>query len=261
MSPILEARRLEVDLEGRPSVLRGIDLQLGRGEVLGIVGANGAGKSTLLRALGGLVPSSEGGVFLYGAPISRLSRREVARQIAFLPQTVPPDLPFTALEVVRMGRSPHLGPLGLESEADDEIAWSCLRNAEAEELGERPFRLLSGGERQRVLLARAMAQEAPVWLLDEFTSHLDLGNQGRALRIARDHASSGGAVVAVLHDLTQAARLCDRLALLHRGALLSVGEPAEVLDPEQLETCFGLPFSRGILEGSEPVLVPRWSIT
>lgn len=243
---------------GGKSIFQGVDLALAPGEILGILGTNGAGKSSLLRVLAGLLPPSRGRVRLDGTPLGGLSRKEVAQRIAFLPQEVPSDLPFTALEVALMGRSPHLGGLGLDGPEDRRIAEESLRATESLAFATRPFSRLSGGERQRVWLARALAQRAPIWLFDEPTTHLDLGQQRLVLRLLRRHATRGGSVAVVLHDLSQAAWLCDRVLLLEAGRLLAAGSPAEVLTPSRLEAAFGLGFTWARSTSGRPIPIPDW---
>ncbi|MFO7156812.1 MAG: ABC transporter ATP-binding protein [Pseudomonadota bacterium] len=253
---LLEARGVGLERKDGRVVLRDVDLEVAPGEILGIVGKNGAGKSTLLRVLAGLLLPACGRVLLEGFDLSSLERREIARRIAFLPQEVPADLPFTAREVALMGRSPHLGPMGLDGPEDRRIAEESLHQTGTLELADRPFFRLSGGERQRVWIARALAQRAPLWLFDEPTAHLDLAQQRLVLDLLRRHAARGGAAVAVLHDLGQAARVCDRVLVLDAGRPIALGPPHEILTPERLESVFGLRFARGG-EGSS-VPVPEW---
>lgn len=239
------------------TLLDEIDLELSESEILGVIGPNGAGKSSLLRLLAGLVAPSRGSVVLEGRLLSELPRKAVARRLAFLPQEVPADLPFTALEVALMGRSPHLGELGLDGPEDRRIAEESLRATESLHLADRPFSALSGGERQRVWLARALAQRARVWLLDEPTSHLDLAHQRLVLRLLRHHAEGGGCAVVVLHDLSQAAWACDRVLLLHEGRARATGAPAELLTPSRLEEIFGVRFTWG-RPNARPLPSPDW---
>ncbi|AKU92304.1 Heme ABC transporter, ATPase component HmuV [Vulgatibacter incomptus] len=239
----MEARGLEIDLGGPAPVLHGVDLELRRGELLGLLGPNGAGKSTLARALAGLIPAARGTIRIEGADARTLGRREIARKVAWLPQDLPSGLPFTAAEVVLMGRRPHLsGALGLDGPIDRDAAAAALAKVDAAHLASRPLDALSGGERRRILLAKLLAQAAPIWILDEPTAHLDLAHQHSTLALARAHADAGGSVLCVLHDLTHAAQACDRVAVLSAGRIVAVGPPAEVLQPALLTGIFHVPF-------------------
>ncbi len=219
--------------------LRNVDIELRGGEVLGLVGPNGSGKTTLIRAAtGGLRPQS-GCVSLRGEDIGTLTARDIALRVAVVPQSpVLPDA-FTALECVLMGRTPHLRLLENESAADIEIAQRAMLATETWQLASRPIGELSGGERQRVLVARALAQDTPVLLLDEPTAHLDIGHQASVLRLMRSLAAGEGkAVLAVIHDLTLAARFCDRLVLLHAGEVVADGAPGDVLRADLLRRVY-----------------------
>lgn len=255
----LEAKGIEVEREGGIPVLQGIDLEVREGEIVGILGKNGAGKSTLLRVLAGLLSPKRGRVLLDGRELASLGRKEIARHLAFLSQEIPADLPFTAREVALMGRSPHLGGMGLDGPEDRRIAEESLRATQTSELADRPFSRLSGGERQRVWIARALAQRAPIWLFDEPTAHLDLAQQRLVLELLRRHAARGGSVVAVLHDLSQAARVCDRVLVLEGGRPFALGAPRDVLTPAGLEAVFGLRFAWARAGASgDPLPLPDW---
>jgi iron complex transport system ATP-binding protein len=221
-------------------VLEGVSLALERGEMLGVIGPNGAGKSTLVRVLAGIVRPATGVVRLEDRPISAWTRAERARRLALVPQDPRVEFPYTVLEVALMGRSPHLSPLALPGRHDLEVARAALERLEVGDLERRTMDELSGGERQRVFLARALAQEPAVLLLDEPTTHLDLRHQTQLHAVARTRCREAGAgVLSVLHDLNLAAAYCDRLALLDGGRLVRVGRPADVLEPDILERVFG----------------------
>jgi len=220
--------------------LRGVHLTAGAGEMVGLVGPNGAGKTTLIRAVTGALTPVSGQVRLLGEDAARLSQRQRALRAAVVPQE--PRLPdaFTALEVVLMGRTPHLRLLQNEGAGDLAAAERAMRATGAWEFAARPVGELSGGERQRVTVARALAQESPLLLLDEPTAHLDLGHQASVLglmrRLCREERRG---VLAVVHDLTLAAAYCDRLVLLCAGVVAAAGTPGEVLRPDILRAVYG----------------------
>jgi iron complex transport system ATP-binding protein len=226
---------------GVREAVAGASISVASGEVVAAIGPNAAGKSTLARLCCGLLAPQQGALSLQQAPMSRLSRRERARRVAFLPQNPPHDLSFTAREVALMGRAPHLGLWSLEGPRDLEIARAALDQFDALDLAERPVSQLSGGERQRVFLARAFAQEAALLILDEPTAALDLAHQVLLVNALRRKAREGGGALLVLHDLALAGAACDRLALLDRGQVVAEGTPAEVLRPEVLSPVYGTP--------------------
>jgi iron complex transport system ATP-binding protein len=222
------------------AALKEVSLSVASGEVLGLVGPNGSGKTTLIRAVTGGVATSSGRIELSGEDADELSQSERARRVAVVPQNpVLPDA-FTVLEMVLMGRTPHLRLLQNESTHDVEAARQAMEATSTWELAERPLGELSGGERQRVVLARALAQETQLLLLDEPTAHLDIGHQGSVLslvrRLCRDE---GKGVLAVVHDLTLAAQYCDRLVLLRDGEVAAEGTADETLRRDVLERVYG----------------------
>ena len=234
MTPLLEADTVSFGYGAR-QVLRTVSLTLLPGEILGVIGPNGSGKTTLFRLLSGILAPSAGTVRLAGRPLTAYRRREVARRLAVVPQDPTIDFPFTALEVVLMGRAPHLSALAFPRARDLAIAREAMARLEVAEVESRPLDRLSGGERQRVLLARALAQEAEVLLLDEPTTHLDLRHQAGIHDVARALARERGhAVVSVLHDLNLAALFCDRLMLLAGGVVVGQGSPEAVLSVDAL---------------------------
>ncbi len=225
---------------GERDVLRRVSLSLAGGEVVGLVGPNGAGKTTLLRVGSGVVAPDEGGVRLAGRGIHEMRRRDLARQLAVVPQEIAAAFPFTAGELVLMGRAPHLGPLGFDTPADVARAREAMARVGIEHLASRSVLELSGGERQLVLVARALAQEPRVLLLDEPTAHLDLRHRLEVLARVREFATEGRGALVVSHDLGLAARSCDRVALLRDGSVRAVGSPTEVLTSETLRRVFGV---------------------
>jgi len=248
---------IEVAL-GERTVLRGVDLELGTGELVGLVGRNGAGKTTLLRVATRVLAPRAGEVLLRGRPLAEHSRRELAREIAVVAQDTTLPFAFTVAELVLMGRAPHLGWLGFERAHDHALAEAALERLGLLHLAERSVLEISGGERQLVLIARALAQEAPVLLLDEPTAHLDLHHRLQVLGLLRELAREGRTVLVISHDLTLVARFCDRLALLSEGQL-EVGSPAELLQPERLRAGFGLDAEILHTAAGEPVVVPHLS--
>ena len=237
--PLLEIRDLWADYGGAP-VLRGVSLSVAPGEVVGLVGPNGSGKTTLVRAVSRVIPLRSGEVRLLGEDCRALSRAALARRVAVVPQN--PAMPegFTVLEMVLMGRTPHLALLRSEGPSDVAAARRALTGAGIADLAPRFAHQLSGGERQQVVIARALAQEAPVLLLDEPTAHLDVGHQAATLRLMlRLCLGEGKAVLAAVHDLTLAAQFCDRLVMLDRGEVVAEGAPADVLTPERVRAVYG----------------------
>jgi iron complex transport system ATP-binding protein len=221
-------------------VLQDVTFQVHPGEILGILGPNASGKTTLVRVLDGNMKPQRGRVLLRGEDIRGLSRRRMAQKVAVVPQESPMLYPFTCLELALMGRHAHLGPLAFEGPRDVEIARRSLERTGSIHLAARKVNELSGGERQRVLIARALAQEPQILLLDEPTAFLDLRHQldfvDLLLRLHRDEELT---VVWVSHDLNLAALTCERLMLLKDGRIRSLGTPAEVLTEENVREVYG----------------------
>jgi iron complex transport system ATP-binding protein len=238
MGALLEAQNISFAYDGRP-VLKGISMAVEAGEFVGLIGANGSGKTTLLRALLGLLKAS-GEVRLCGDSLWTLSRQEIARRATMVHQDTRVDFALTSRDIVAMGRTPYLGRFKPEGGADREAIARAMRETGTTELAERPVTELSGGERQRVHLARALAQETRVILLDEPTANLDLAHQFEALELVRGFTGAGGAALAAIHDLTLASRFCDRLLLLSEGKIVAAGSPAEVITESNLACHFAL---------------------
>ncbi|HLK10923.1 MAG TPA: ABC transporter ATP-binding protein [Candidatus Binatia bacterium] len=258
MTPALEAEGLVFAYDGR-RVLDGVSLRVAPGELVGVIGPNGCGKTTLVRLLSGVLMPHAGTVRLAGRPLAGHRRREIARRLAVLPQDPHLDASFTALEVVLMGRAPHLPPLALPRREDVAISRAVLARLGVAALEGRPLDRLSGGERQRVLLGRALVQEPDVLLLDEPTTHLDLRHQAGIYDVVDAiRRERGTAVVSVLHDVSLAAARCDRLVLLAAGRVAGEGPPAAVLTAEALSAAYGVPVTVGWSpEARAPIVLAR----
>jgi iron complex transport system ATP-binding protein len=241
LKPIeLRAEGLEFSYNHRP-VLQGVDLDVKPGEMVGLLGPNGAGKSTIIKLLSRVILPKSGRVWVDGSELDALKPGEIARRIAVVPQVF--DLPagFTAFDIVMMGRTPHLGLLQTEGARDEDAVRAAMQATGTWELANRLANQLSGGERQRVVIARALAQEPAVLLLDESTAHLDIARQleimGLVQRLKRERSL---AVLGVFHDLNLAVQYCDRIVLLREGAVVANGVPASVITPDTLRQAYGV---------------------
>ncbi|MFF0268276.1 ABC transporter ATP-binding protein [Kribbella sp. NPDC004536] len=221
----------------RLPILSAVDLTVEPGQFVGVVGPNGAGKSTLLRAVYRALRPTTGTVLLGGDDVWRTPARTVAKRRAVVTQHQTMATDFTVEEMVAMGRTPHKGLLDRDSRTDRALVAEALAAVDLPTAGGRLFSTLSGGERQRVLLARALAQQAPLIVLDEPTNHLDIRAQLELLHLVR---SLGVTTIAALHDLDQAAAHADRIAVLHAGHLIAEGPPLEVLTVPLIESVFGV---------------------
>ncbi|MFT4296416.1 MAG: ABC transporter ATP-binding protein [Micropruina sp.] len=239
-APALLADRVTLGYDGH-LVFRDLTVQVEPGSVTTLIGANGCGKSTLLKAFGRLLAPSAGQVRLEGRPIRELSARAVARRLAILPQKPLTPAATTVRDLVMRGRHPHQTLLRPWSAADAATVSEAIASTGMTELADRDVGSLSGGQLQRAWIALVLAQDAPVILLDEPTTFLDLSHQLEVLRLVRRiNAERGSTIVMVLHDLTLAARYSDRLIVLHEGRVFADGAPWEVITPEVLATAFGL---------------------
>jgi len=224
---------------GSARVLRDVNLEAGRGEFLGIIGPNGSGKTTLLKGISRLLKPEAGVILLWEKDVYGMGTKELAKQLAVVTQDTRVDFEFTALEVVLMGRNPHLGRFQSESEKDMVVAERAMRVTDTWHLAERKITQLSGGERQRVVIARALCQEPRILLLDEPTANLDINYQLEILNLTKDLAEREGLIVIMaIHDLNLAAQYCRKLALLSGGEIVAMGEPSKVLTPENLKRAF-----------------------
>jgi iron complex transport system ATP-binding protein len=220
-------------------VLRNVSVDVERGSIVALLGPNGSGKTTLLGVLAGILPPATGRVLIEGRPISRLNRRELARHIAVVPQSVHATFDYTVLDMVLMGRYPHLGSFQLEGAADQQIARDALAATGTLPLAARRFATLSGGEKQRVVIAGALAQASDILLLDEPTAALDLRYQFEiAALLRRLNEERGVSMVVSTHDLNLAAALCGQVVLLKDGRVLARGATAETLTPANIRSLY-----------------------
>jgi iron complex transport system ATP-binding protein len=249
MTPALIARNLR-HAYGTQTVLRDLSFEVRKGEFFIIIGPNGSGKTTLLKILAGIDRSFQGSVALLQRPLKSYTRRELARRLALVPQLAAETFPFSVQEVLLMGRAPHMGLLGLESQKDRRIAEQAMRFTGVSHLGRRRLDQLSGGERQRVYLARAVCQEPAVILLDEPTAALDLAHQIRVMDLmARLREERGVTIVMVSHDINLAAMYADRLMLLKDGTRVAIGSPREIVTYQNIERTYGC----RVLVGENPL--------
>ena len=221
-------------------ILDEISLSLQRGEILGVIGPNGSGKSTLIKLISGFLSPWQGKVILKGLPVSSHSRREIARMVASVSQGAGVDFPFTVREIISMGRTPYLGRFAIEGKRDKEVIEEVMYLTGVSAYAGRYPSQLSGGEGQRVMIARALAQEPEVLLLDEPTSHLDLKHQIEINRIVmRMKREKGLGVIYVTHDLNIASQCCDRILMLKDGIIHSEGIPSDVINAGNIEAVYG----------------------
>ncbi|WP_368497781.1 ABC transporter ATP-binding protein [Herbiconiux sp. A18JL235] len=238
--PALEARGITLSYERAP-IFEGLDLSIAQGEVTTLIGANGSGKSTLLKAFGRLLAPTSGSVHLEGAPMRTRSARDVARRLAILPQKPLTPSATSVRDLVSRGRHPHQSLFRPWTPEDSRITDTALADTGLLELADRDAASLSGGQLQRAWIALVLAQQAPIILLDEPTTFLDLSHQLDVLRLVRTvNRERGATVVMVLHDLSLAGRFSDRLVVVGRGRVIADGSPWEVLTPEVLKAAFVL---------------------
>ena len=237
---LLEVNNISVSY-GPCDVVRGVSLDLRGGEIIALLGPNGAGKTTLIRSLNWTIPVSSGEVLLDGSPLREHSRRDIARKIAVVAQENETKFPVTVLEYVLAGRFANGSAFGWESEKDTAVAKAALTQCDLAEFGDRLMNELSGGERQRVVLARALATDARVLLLDEPTANLDLAHQAMMFRLVRERCRGCQAsAIVITHDLNLAAEFADRVMLLRGGEVFAFGTPAEILTEANLNEVYNV---------------------
>ena len=240
MQSFLQADNLSLGYNGH-NIIEALSLSVPQNKIFGLIGPNGSGKTTLLRALAGLMKPRGGAVYLRGSSINQLDSQKRARMVGWVPQREALAWPLTVGETVQLGRAPHRGWFLPYTHQDSLVVSRALQQTELVSLQDRPIDKLSGGEFQRVLIARALAQEPDLLLLDEPTANLDVHHQIQVLDLVQGLVQQGDlTVVMAIHDLNLAARYCDRLVLLHEGELQGIGGPEEVLTPENLRKVFGI---------------------
>ncbi|WP_439814568.1 ABC transporter ATP-binding protein [Zavarzinia sp. CC-PAN008] len=249
----LDVRDVAVAIERHP-IVRGVSLTAQGGALIGLIGPNGVGKSTLIRAIAHLVPLAGGRVMVDGQDVTRLSRADLARRVAYLPQGQTIHWPINVGHLVALGRLPHLSPFARLAPADRLAVEQAMARTGVDTLAGRVATTLSGGERARTMLARALAVEAPILLADEPVAALDPYHQLQVMELLRSIAHDGRLVVAVLHDLTLAARFCDRVVLMSDGQVVADGPPAEVLSDANLSRAYRVRGLYGRHEGEAFVL-------
>lgn len=238
---MLKATDVSFSYKRTRRVIDRVSFDIERGGVIGLLGPNGSGKTTLVRLLAGMLRPDSGQVLLDGASVNEMSRRDLARRVALVPQETHTTFDFSVIDMVLMGRYPHLGPFELERPADLEIARDALRATGTEDLEARPFRTLSGGEKQRVVIAAALAQESDLLLLDEPTTALDVGYQFEiASLLKRLNAEHGTTMIVSTHDLNLAAALCERVVLLRSGSVIAQGPTAQTLTAENIRLLYNV---------------------
>jgi iron complex transport system ATP-binding protein len=234
MAPSLfSCRNIRVDVSER-TLVDALDINVGRGELLAILGQNGAGKSLTLHTLAGLRPASSGQVFVGDQDMAATSRQDIARRLALLPQHVDDIFPATVFDTAMIGRHPHISRFQWESSEDIEIGHAALASVDLGDLARRDVLTLSGGERRRLAIAQVLTQQPDIYLLDEPTNHLDPQHQLDALRLFREKADAGAAVIASLHDVNLAVRYADRCLLLYGDGRWDIGATDDVLDEQRL---------------------------
>jgi iron complex transport system ATP-binding protein len=257
--PVLTARGLGFGYGAKP-VGRDVDIELRAGQVVCLLGPNGSGKTTLFKTILGLLPAQEGEVLVDGVAMGRLTRFQIARRLAYVPQAHAAHFPFRVVDMVVMGRTAHLGLFAAPSLDDRRRALSALATLGIGNLADTEYTRISGGQRQLALIARALAQDAPAIVMDEPTANLDFGNQVTVLAEVKRLATQGLAVLLSTHDPDHAFSISDRVALLDGGRLVAQGRPHDVLTPARLREVYGVTVAVARLSQGQTVCAPDFSV-
>lgn len=252
---MLRVENLFVTLDGK-SILEAVSFELHKGKILGLIGPNGAGKTTLLRAINGSIKTDQGKIIFKKQDLTSLKDQERSRFIASVPQNRIIPAGFQVRQIVLMGRTPYLNWFGRTSKKDEQVAEQAMRRTDTLHLADTMADELSGGEQQRVILARAFAQNTPLLLLDEPTTHLDIRFQMEFLELLLEHVRKENmSVIIAMHDLNQAMRFCDEVLLLSRGKIYASGKPETVLTEKKLSTVYQYPIKIKHSNGNVPVFI------
>lgn len=252
---MLRVENLFVTLDGK-SILEAVSFELHKGKILGLIGPNGAGKTTLLRAINGSIKINQGKIIFKKQDLTALKDQERSRFIASVPQNRIIPAGFQVRQIVLMGRTPYLNWFGRTSKKDEQVAEQAMRRTDTLHLADTMADELSGGEQQRVILARAFAQNTPLLLLDEPTTHLDIRFQMEFLELLLEHVRKGNmSVIIAMHDLNQAMRFCDEVLLLSRGKIYASGKPETVLTEKKLSTVYQYPIKIKHSNENVPVFI------
>lgn len=234
---VLEVKDLEIGY-GEKTILKDVNFSVEAGEFIGIIGCNGAGKSTILKTIRGMLDKKKGIVKYFDKPLEEYKEKELAMQVAYLQQHVETSFGYSCMEIVLAGRYPYMKWFESETDADKQLCRDCMAYTGTEDLANRPINAVSGGQKQRVLLAKVLAQQTAILLLDEPTTGLDMVYQEEIFRFARELSKSGKTIIMVVHELSLAAKYCRRLLLIGEGGLLADGAPAEVLTVDNLSRAY-----------------------
>nr|WP_319373481.1 ABC transporter ATP-binding protein [uncultured Methanobacterium sp.] len=257
MNGIMEMENASFSYSGKEKIFQDINLSINKGEVLCILGPNGTGKTTLIKCLNCLLKLNTGNIFLSGEDIYSFNKTDLARQIGYIPQGHNPVFPFTVLDVVVMGRAPHLSSMSSPSQNDYLIAQESLKKLNMDHMMHNPYTELSGGEKQLVFFARVLAQKPDILLLDEPTSHLDFGNQMRTLKIINKMANGGFTVVMTSHFPDHAFISADKVAIMKDCHIIDYGTPEEVITEENLERAYNIGVKIMDLDHGRKICIPE----